>query len=94
MPLTDIAARLDAGLADKPFSGSLKFDCGEDGVIVMADGHADTSDRATDCTIALSTENLGKLLSGKLNPLTGVMMGKLRISGDPTVAMRLGKLLG
>ncbi|MEY2960497.1 MAG: hypothetical protein RLZ60_327, partial [Pseudomonadota bacterium] len=34
------------------------------------------------------------LLAGKLNPMTGVVTGKLKISGNPAVAMKLGKLLG
>lgn len=91
--LDEIARRINAELAGKPFDGSLKFDCGAAGVIVLADGQAVTEDRNTDCTISLSVENLGKLLTGKLNPMTGVMMGKLKISGNPAVAMKLGSLL-
>ena len=62
-------------------------------MIVLADGRAETQDREADCTIALSRENLTKLLTGKLNPMTGLMMGKLKISGNPAVAMKLGSLL-
>jgi len=93
MELTEIAARIDAGLADKPFEGSLKFDCGDDGVIVLADGSATTVDRDTDCTLSLSQDNLVKLLAGKLNPMTGLMKGKLKVSGNPAVAMKLSQLL-
>lgn len=91
--LTDIADRIAEGLAGRPFDGSLKFDCGADGVIVLADGTVTTEDRDADCTIRLSVENLKKLLTGKLNPMTGVMMGQLKISGNPAVAMKLGSLL-
>ncbi|GAA5075746.1 SCP2 sterol-binding domain-containing protein [Roseibacterium beibuensis] len=93
MGLTDLAAQIREGLNGKSFDGSLKFDCGDDGVIVLADGSASTDDRDTDCTIRLSQDNLVKLLGGKLNPMTGVMMGKLKVSGDMGVAMGLGKLL-
>ncbi len=72
----------------------MKFDCGSAGVIVLAEGAASTTNRDTDCTITLSQDNLVKLLKGKLNPMTGVMTGKLKISGDMTTAMRLGKLIG
>ncbi len=92
--LQEIAEGLRKGLSDKRFDDSLKFDCGADGVIVLADNTATTQDRETDCTIRISRENLGKLLTGKLNPMTGVMMGKLKISGDMGVAMKLGQLLG
>lgn len=92
--LQDIATQMQAGLGDKTFNGSLKFDCGDDGVIVLADSQVTTEDQDTDCTIKISKKNLEKLLAGKLNPMTGVMMGKLKVSGDMGVAMSLGKLLG
>ncbi|KUJ78062.1 sterol carrier protein [Ruegeria marisrubri] len=93
MALQDIADGIRAGLSDMNFEGSLKFDCGKDGVIVLADRSATTQDQETDCTIRISRENLTRLLTGKLNPMTGVMMGKLKISGDMGVAMKLGQLL-
>ena len=93
MTLAELADRIRTALTDKSFDGSLKFDCGVDGVIVLADNSASIEDQPTDCTITISRENLGKLLSGKLNPMTGVMMGKLKVSGDMGVALGLGKLL-
>lgn len=92
--MEQIAEKITANLVEKSFDGSLKFDCEEAGVIVLADGAAVTRDRDTDCTIKISQSNLEKLLTGKLNPMTGVMMGKLKVSGDMSVAMKLGKLLG
>lgn len=92
--LQDIANGIQQGLNGKSFEGSLKFDCGEDGVIVLADNRATTLDRDTDCTIRISQDNLTKLLTGKLNPMTGVALGKLKISGNMGVAMKLGQLLG
>lgn len=94
MPLDAIAANISRTLETRTFTGSLKFDCGKAGVIVLADGTASTTDRDADCTLKISEENLVKLLTGKLNPMTGVMMGKLRVSGDMTVAMGLARLLG
>ncbi len=92
--MQDIADGIQKGLGGKPFDGSLKFDCGADGVIVLADNTASTTDRDTDCTIRISRDNLTKLLTGKLNPMTGVALGKLKISGNMGVAMKLGQLLG
>jgi len=92
--LQDIAERIQSGLNGAQFDGSLKFDCGDDGVVVLANNQASTNNQDTDCTIRLTQDNLVKLLTGKLNPMTGVMMGKLKISGDMSVAMKLGKLLG
>ncbi|GGH55286.1 sterol-binding protein [Frigidibacter albus] len=94
MALDRITEKMREKLAVTPFSGSLKFDCGEAGVIVLADGTASRDDRAADCTIKITEDNLVKLLTGKLNPMTGVVTGKLKVSGDPTVAMKLAKLIG
>ncbi len=94
MTLDDIAAEMRKVLQTKSFSGSLKFDCGADGLIVLADGTASTEDRATDCTLRLSQDNLVSLLKGKLNPMIALATGKLKLSGNPVVAMGLAKLLG
>lgn len=93
MPLSKIAEKIQRGLSESSFTDSLKFDCGEDGVIVLADRHVSLEDRETDCTIRISADNLAKLIAGKLNPMTGVMMGKLKVTGDVSVAMKLGQLL-
>ena len=92
--LEKISADIRKALETKSFSGSLKFDCGEAGVIVLADGTASTADRETDCTLRLSQENLVNLLKGKLNPMMAMATGKLKLSGSPTVAMGLARLLG
>jgi len=94
MALEDIAAGIRPALERASFSGSLKFDCGDQGVIVLADGTATTDDRDTDCTIGISEDNLTKLLAGKLNPMLAMATGKLKLSGNPAVAMGLAKLLG
>ena len=92
--MEQIAADIRTVLKTKTFDGSLKFDCGDDGVIVLADGTASTQDRQTDCTLRLSRENLVSLLKGKLNPMMALATGKLKLSGSPAVAMGLAKLLG
>ncbi|GGW25558.1 sterol-binding protein [Gemmobacter lanyuensis] len=92
--LDEIAADIRKALQTRSFSGSLKFDCGEAGVIVLAEGTASTVDRETDCTLRLSPENLVSLLKGKLNPMMALATGKLKLSGNPAVAMGLAKLLG
>ncbi len=92
--MEDIAAQIRKVLETRSFTGSLKFDCGADGLIVLADGTATTVDRTTDCTLALTKDNLVKLLQGKLNPMMALATGKLKLSGNPAVAMGLAKLLG
>ena len=93
MPLTKLTEGLNAGLQTVTLTDTLKFDCGDDGVIVLADGQATNADQATDCTIRISTDNLTRLLKGQLNPMTAFATGKIKVSGDMTVAMKLGSLL-
>ena len=76
---------------------TLKFDCGADGVIVL-DGRSvpnrvHNDDVETDCTVAISHDNLVALLTGELEPTTGFMMGKFKVSGDMSVAMKLQRVV-
>ena len=91
--MEEIAANIRKALVGKDFAGSLKFDCGDDGLIVLADGTAVTADRDADCTLRLSRENLIALLKGKLNPMMAMATGKLKLSGNPTIALGLAKLI-
>lgn len=92
--LENIAARLQKGLSKRPLDDSLKFDCGPDGCISLIKDQAILADENTDCTIKISAPNLEKLIAGKLNPMTAFAMGKIKVSGDMSVAMKLGNLLG
>lgn len=80
-----------------PFGKTLKFAFdtgnifidgrGEQTAINNADGEADT-------TISMKQENFLKMMKGELNPMTAVMTGKIKISGDMGLAMKLKELLG
>jgi putative sterol carrier protein len=92
MTSTNTALREKVG-SDCGLNATLKFDCGADGVIVI-DGAAtpntvDNADRDTDCTIALTAAALAELLSGELDPTTAFMTGKIKVSGDMSVALKL-----
>jgi putative sterol carrier protein len=89
-----IAERFQRGLDKRPLEDSIKFDCGADGMLTLAGGNASLADGPADCTIGISVANLEKLMAGKLNPVTAFAMGKLKVSGDMSVALKLGKLLG
>lgn len=82
---------------DSGLEATLKFDCGADGVIVL-DGVSSPStvsntDAETDCTVTVSLENLQAMMDGQLNSVTGFMSGKLKVSGDMSVAMKLQKVV-
>ena len=44
------------------------------------------------CTLKMSLENFGKLLSGDLNPMMAFMSGKMKVDGDKGIAMKLSSL--
>ncbi|MDE2145222.1 MAG: SCP2 sterol-binding domain-containing protein [Burkholderiales bacterium] len=96
MPACTEALRAKVGAASG-LNATLKFDCGADGVVVI-DGKAvpntvSNEDRDCDCTIAITLANLSALLTGDLEPATGFMMGKFKVSGDMSVAMKLQRVV-
>ena len=83
--------------SDSGLDATLKFDCGAEGVIYI-DGKSmpnsvSNSNSDADCTIAITLENLNALLAGKLQPVTGFMLGKLKVTGDMSVAMRMQRAI-
>ena len=78
-------------------NATLKFDCGAHGVAYI-DGKSvpnsvSNEDKDADCTVAITLQNLAALLSGELEPATGFMMGKFKVSGDMSVAMKLQRVV-
>jgi putative sterol carrier protein len=47
----------------------------------------------SDCTVALTLDTLSDLLSGNLEPVTGFMTGRFKVSGDMSVAMKLQRVV-
>lgn len=83
--------------SDSGLGATLKFDCGADGVIYI-DGKSTpntVSNNSGDaqCTVGISLADLNAMLSGELEPTTGFMMGKLKVTGDMSVAMRLQRVI-
>jgi putative sterol carrier protein len=78
-------------------NATLKFDCGADGVAYI-DGKSvpnsvSNENRDADCTLEITLESLAALLTGELEPTTGFMMGKFKVSGDMSVAMKLQRVV-
>jgi putative sterol carrier protein len=76
---------------------TLKFDCGADGVAFI-DGRSipntvTNENRDADCTVTLSLQNLAALLTGELDPGVGFMMGRFKVAGDMSVAMKLQRVV-
>jgi putative sterol carrier protein len=82
---------------DSGLDATLKFDLGDGGTIVI-DGKStpnsvSNTNGDTDCTVGLTLENLQAMLDGALDPVTGFMAGKLKVTGDMSVAMRLQRVI-
>ena len=82
---------------DSGLEATLKFDCGADGVIILdgvsSPNTVSNTDAETDCTVTVSLENLQAMMDGQLNSVTGFMSGKLKVSGDMSVAMKLQRVV-
>mgnify|MGYP001380863296 CR=1 FL=1 len=88
--LQDKANEVDA------IGGTIKFVI--DDTIVYVDGTGSKnivsdSNQEADCTISTSVSSLKGMQSGDLNPMTAVMSGKVKISGDMGLAMKVQSLM-
>lgn len=75
-----------------------QFDLGDAGThqVRLAEGSAEYGEGEVfdpNCTLTMSEGNFAKLATGKLNPTTAFMMGKLKVKGDLSLAVRLQSLL-
>lgn len=79
-----------------PLGAKLKFVLGDD--VIMIDGTGEKNivtmeDGEANCTISTDAETFVQLKSGSLNPMMAVMTGKVKISGDMGLAMKLQSLI-
>lgn len=86
-----------AAAAADPIGDTIKFVL--DDKSIMIDGTGDTNvlkeeDGEASCTITTSSDVFAQLQSGDLNPMMAVMGGKVKISGDMGLAMKLQSLMG
>jgi putative sterol carrier protein len=99
MDLNTATERLRAKVGDDSGLGAvLKFDCGADGAIVVdatrvPNTVSNDESVAGDCTVALTLDTLGDLISGDQEPVTGFMTGRFKVSGDMSLAMKLQRIV-
>lgn len=83
--------------SDSGLGTTLKFDMGSEGIVLIDGANSPNTvsndDAEAACTIGLSLDTLGRLILRELEPTSAFMMGKLKVSGDMSVAMRLQHLL-
>lgn len=89
--------QLTEGVREKVAGGgieeSVKFNLGDAGIIFLQGSEVSNDDGDADCTIKMTAEDLGDLLSGELNPTAAFMGGKMQVEGDMNVAMKLGSIV-
>ena len=82
---------------DSHLGAVLKFDLGDDGVIVLdatvVPNVVDHEDREAQCTLSTTSDDLDAILRGKLDPMAAFGEGRLRVTGDMSVAMKVGDLV-
>jgi len=98
MSLDSVEEKMEAMIGDLGnLNATVKFDCKGEGFIFL-DATCDPAeishdDDVADCTIKISTQNLEKLLDGRLDPMLGFTMGKIKVKGSMGIAMKLTNLL-
>ncbi|MFK8015504.1 MAG: SCP2 sterol-binding domain-containing protein [Gammaproteobacteria bacterium] len=93
MSLEQAKSLMKSRLNEQPFDGTIKFACGDDGVLILDHDKVLTEDADTPCTVTVSTEDLLAMIQGDLNPTIGFMQGKLKIDGDMGLALKLADVL-
>jgi putative sterol carrier protein len=84
--------------ANSGLGGTLKFDFGADGSVLI-DGKStpntvtDGESKSADCTISVSLSDFEKMAKGELDGTSAFMQGKLRVAGDMGLAMKVGPIL-
>jgi putative sterol carrier protein len=84
--------------ANSGLGGTLKFDFGEPGSVLI-DGKStpntvsDGEGKPADTTISVKLDDFEKMVKGELDGTSAFMQGKLRVAGDMGLAMKLGPIL-
>ena len=82
---------------DSGLGATVKFDFGADGVIFVdaasVPNRVSNDDREADCTISMALDDFNDMIAGELNPTTAFMMGKLKVDGAMSLALKLGDLI-
>ena len=82
----------DCGLGAK-----VKWNFGDDGIVLLDASQVpnvvSNEDGDADCTMKISMDDFIAMTKGDLDGTTAFMMGKLKIEGDMSIAMKLQSVL-
>ncbi len=89
----EIIGKLQAAIdSSGGFGKSVKFDFGDDGIVLLNDTTVSGDDMPTDCVIKVSKDDFIALSTKGLDPMMAFMSGKIKVEGDMSVAMQLQTL--
>ena len=75
----------------------VKFDFGDEGSVILDASQVpnivSTEGADPDCTMVISVEDFMAMAEGSLDGVSAFMTGRLKVSGDMGIAMKLGALL-
>ena len=98
--VASILAEFQAGLEGKDtgLGATVKFDFEGTGCIFL-DGKSNPNtvtdeDKEADCTMTVSVETFEAMKSGEIDGTSAFMQGKLKVSGDMSIAMKLASVMG
>jgi putative sterol carrier protein len=78
------------------FNKKVKFNLTDEGIIhvdaTISPPNVTNEDLQADVTFVLSKDNFEGLVDGSLNPQMAFMMGKLKIEGDMSLALKLADI--
>ena len=84
--------------ANSGLGGTIKIDLGPDGSIFI-DGRSSPNSvtsgegKNADCTLTASYDTFEKIFKREMDPTSAFMQGKLKVSGDMGLAMKLGPIV-
>lgn len=98
MSLQEVTERVRKRVGeDSGLDAVVKFNFGDDGVLTI-DGKSTPNtvtndDVDADTTVTMKLDDFKQMANGELDPTGAFMMGKIKVSGDMTVAMKLSQVI-
>ncbi len=75
-----------------PLGSTLKLNFGDSQIVIdgtSGENKISSEDAEAACTVDIDLADFNAMLSGDLNPMSAFMGGKMKVSGDMGVAMKL-----
>lgn len=80
-------------LGSQTFPASARFVIEGEGSVRIDGSGVSADDSDADVTLTADLDTFRGIIEGNVNPTTAFMMGRLKVSGDMGLAMKLGTLL-